>query len=128
MALRVHAQGERRFSIFRALAMSKIVELRGKGGVDALLCLSDEWVPPVIAAIRDLGLEPNRDILVAGYDNVTRGADLGAFESVRPIVTIDKHNERVAADLAALLLARMDGKLPPEAQARTHDQELVVTG
>ena len=126
MELRVHAQGERRFSIFRALAMSKIVELRGKGGVDALLCLSDEWVPPVIAAIRDLGLEPNRDILVAGYDNIVRNNDLGDFEKTRPIVTIEKHNERSAADLAALLLARMDGKLPPEPQARTHDQELVV--
>ena len=125
--LRAHAQGERRFRIFRALALSKLVELRREGGVDAILCLNDEWTEPVIAAVRDLGLEPNRDILVAGYDNVTRGADLGAFESIRPIVTIDKHNERIAADLAALLLARMDGKLPPEPQARTHDQELVVT-
>ncbi len=124
--LRAHAQGERRFRIYRALALSKLVELRHDGEVDALICLSDEWTEPVIAAVRDLGLEPNRDILVAGYDNVTCGADLGAFESVRPIVTVDKHNEKIAADLAALLLARMAGDLPPEPQARTHDQELVV--
>ena len=125
MELRVHAQGERRFRIFRALAMSKIVELRGKGGVDALLCVSDEWVPPVVAAIRDLGLEPNRDILVAGYDNIVRNNDLGDFEKTGPAVTMDKHYEKTASSLAALLLARMDGSLPPEPQAHASGQELV---
>ena len=125
-ALRVHAQGERRFRIYRALALERIMELRRDGGLDAILCLTDEWVSPVIAAIRDLGLEPNRDILVAGYDNITRGNELAVFEATRPAVTIDKHNEKTAADLAALLLARMAGTLPPEPQARTHPQELVV--
>ena len=127
MELRVHAQGERRFRIFRALALSQLVELRSGKGVDAVLCLHDEWVPPVIAAIRDLGLEPNRDILVAGYDNIVRHNDLGDFEKTGPAVTMDKHYEKTAAELAALLLARMDGSLPPEPQAHASEQELVVT-
>lgn len=125
-ALAGHTEGLRRFRIFRAMALSAIVELRRSGGVDAVLCHNDDWTKPVLAAIRDAGLEPNRDILVAGYDNATRNGEFDAFERMRPAVTIDKHNERSAADLAALLLARMDGKLPPEPQARTHDQELVV--
>lgn len=41
-------------------------------------------------------------------------------------MTIDKHNEKTAAELAALLVARIEGKLPPEPQSRTHDQELIV--
>ena len=126
--LEAHAEGGRRFTFFKALALDKVLQLRREGGVDALLCYNDDWTLPVLAAIRDLGLEPNRDILVAGYDNVTRSAELGAFESARPIVTIDKHYEKTAVDLAALLLARMAGTLPPEPQARTHPQELVVTG
>jgi hypothetical protein len=41
-------------------------------------------------------------------------------------VTVEKHNERTAEDMAALLLARMDGTLPPEPQARIHAHEVVV--
>ena len=124
--LEAHTWGERRFRLFKSLAMAKLVELRRDGGVDALLCLNDDWSLPVLAAIRGIGLEPNRDILVAGYDNVTSNAELGAFERARPIVTMDRHNEKTAADLADLLLARMAGKLPPEPQVRTHEQELVA--
>ena len=126
VALEGHTEGGRRFRFFRALALSELVELRNGGGIDAVLCLNDDWSKPVIAAIRDLGLEPNRDILVAGYDNATRNGEFDAFERARPAVTIDKHNERSASDLAALLLARMANGLPPQPQARTHDQELVV--
>lgn len=118
--------GRRRFRFFKALAVDAIIQLRRKGGVDALLCISDEWALVAIAAIRDLGLEPNRDILVAGYDNYTRGGQFEGFEAGRPIVTMDKRSDRTAADLAALLVARMDGALPPEPQVRTHRQELVV--
>jgi hypothetical protein len=42
------------------------------------------------------------------------------------VVTIDKHNELASEDLASLLLARMDGSLPPKPQARIHKHELVV--
>lgn len=115
------------FRVLTALAIAKIVELRRGDGIDALVCLSDDWAKPVLAAIRELGLEPNRDILVAGYDNASQRAEFDAFEPARPAVTLDKHNERTAADLASLLLARMAGKLPPEPQARTNAQELVVT-
>ena len=46
--------------------------------------------------------------------------------SLRPAVTVDKHNERSAQDIAELLLARMEGRLPAEPQARIHEHELVV--
>ena len=123
--LAANAEDESHFPLFRALAVAKIVELQRNGGVDALLCYNDEWAKPAIAAIRELGLEPNRDILVAGYDNVTQEAGFGAFEPGKPAITMDKHNEKTAAELAALLVARMDGALPPEPQMRTHDQELI---
>ena len=118
--------GKRRFRFFKALALDTIVQLRREGGLDAVLCINDEWALVAIAAIRDLGLVPNRDILVAGYDNVTRGGQFGDLEKGRPIVTMDKRSDITAADLADLLAARIDGRLPPEPQIRTHRQELVV--
>lgn len=124
--LRAQTSGERHFRVFRALAISKLLELRREGGIDALLCLNDCWVPHVAAAMRELGLEPNRDIVLAGYDNGSMEALPSPFTCERPAVTIDKHNERSAEDLAALIVARMDGTLPPEPQARIHANELIV--
>jgi hypothetical protein len=100
-------------------------ECRMQNGPDALLCLTDNFARVAIAAMRELGLEPHRDILVAGYDNIAPGAELGAFEAEAPDVTIDKHNERTAAEMAALLAARLAGELPPAPQCREHEFELV---
>lgn len=115
------------FRINTAMALSALIALRRDGREpEAILCPSDDWAKPVIAAVQEFGLDPYRDIIVAGYDNMARGSGFDEFESLRPAVTVDKHNERSAEDLAALVLARMDGTLPPEPQARIHDHELVV--
>jgi DNA-binding LacI/PurR family transcriptional regulator len=115
------------FRINTAMALSALIAQRRAGEEpDAILCPSDDWAKPVIAAVQELGLVPNRDIIVAGYDNMVRGSGFDEFESLRPAVTVDKHNERSAEDLAALVLARMEGTLPPEPQARIHEHELVV--
>ena len=114
------------FRVLTALALAGLMELRRQRAVDALLCVNDEWAKPVIAAIRALGLKPGRDIAVAGYDNIDRDDKFGAFESARPSITIDKHNERTAELLAGLLPERISGSLPPEPQTRTHAQELIV--
>lgn len=114
-----------RFRIHRALALEQLMALRA-GGIDAVACLTDHWAKPVIAALRDLGLAPNRDVLVAGYDNIGSDSEFDPFEPGFPIVTIDKHNERTAEEMAELLVARMNGSLPPGPQCRTHPHELVV--
>ena len=110
-----------------AMAVAALSAIRGADGAlpDALLCLNDDWAKPALLAIRDMGLAPNRDILVAGYDNVRRDFTPEAVIPFRPAVTVNKHNERSAEDLAALVLARLDGTLPPEPQARIHEHEIV---
>ena len=118
--------GSRRFRFFKALAMETIARLRRDCGLDAVLCVSDEWALVAMAAIRELGLVPNKDVAVAGYDNYTRGGQFEGMVEGRPAVTMDKRSDRTAADLAALLTARMAGKLPREPQVRTHKQQLVV--
>ena len=120
------AQKEEAFRLQTALAVTALVALRRDdgGGPDALLCLNDDWAKPSLAAIRDLGLVPNRDILVAGYDNKASAPTFAP--DLRPAITVDKHNELMATDIAELVVARMDGTLPPEPQARIHKHEIVV--
>ena len=110
-------------------ALLALAALRRDGpGPDALLCPNDDRARSAVAAIRELGLVPNRDILVAGYDNSIRPTVEDPTVSLRPAVTVDKHNERSAQDIAELLLARTEGKLPAEPQARIHAHEVIEVG
>ncbi len=132
---------EERFRVRRALAVAKLLEL-GCGSVvrraapdnkrttasvgpDALLCLSDNWARVAIAAMRDLGLKPHKDLLATGHDNIAPGAEFGEFEADAPDATIDKHNETKADAMAALLAARLAGELPDGPQCREHAFALV---
>lgn len=128
-----HGRTGENLRVNAALAVAALVELRRADGEfpDALLCSNDDWAKPVLAAISDMGLDPRRDILVAGYDNMSRGAPAngtaaGCDPALVPVVTVEKHNERTAEDMADLLLDRMEGALPPEPQARIHAHEVVV--
>ena len=119
-------QKEEAFRIQTALSVAALLALKQGGAFpDALLCISDDWTKRALAAIRALGLVPNQDIMVAGYDNVVRDDGSDSNFPFRPAVTVDKHNERSAKDLAELVLARMDGTLPREPQARIHQHEVV---
>ena len=125
--LGLHQMSEN-FQAYKSMAVAALVALkRDFGGEwpDALLCRNDDWTWSVQCAIQELGLEPNRDILVAGYDNMVRKPDFKPIEIPPPVVTIDKHNERSAVDIAELIIARMAGTLPPEPQARIHKHEIV---
>lgn len=117
-----------RFRAFAALAFEKLSWLQSNGGADALLCVNDGWARCAIQALNKLGLDPGRDILVAGYDNSDDTSVFAQFESRRPVVTIDKHNEKTAEEMAELLLARIEGRLPAGPQVRCHPHELVVCG
>lgn len=129
----VHGRTGENLRVNAALAVAALVELRRDDGEypDAVLSVGDDWAKPVLAAIHDMGLDPKRDILVAGYDNMSRGAPAngaaaGCDPALVPVVTVEKHNERTAEDMADLLLARLAGTLPPEPQARIHAHEVVV--
>ena len=118
---------EDRFRIHRALAVESLLALQRQGvPFDALLCITDHWAKAIVSALRNLGLRPNQDVLVAGYDNIQPDPEFDPFETTGAIVTIDKHNERIAGEMAALLLDRMAGRLPDAPQSRTNPFELIV--
>jgi DNA-binding LacI/PurR family transcriptional regulator len=114
------------FNIGRALAFEKLSELQENNGFDAIMCQTDHFAKIVISALRQLGFIPNKDVLVAGYDNVMPDLTYDPFESEYSIVTIDKRNDKIANEMAKLLVERISGDLPDEPQCRTNSHELVV--
>ena len=85
--------------------------LREPGIVDAIMVVTDCEVFNVAAACRLLGREPNRDVMIVGYDNAWSHADERQYESTLPAATVEKSNRRIGAALADLLEQRIDGTL-----------------
>lgn len=99
----------------------------GGESIDAIMLPTDLWVPPVVAACRVLGLRPNQDILIAGYDNYWQENPAQAFEPMGPAATVDKMNADLGRAMVQLLAARAEGKLPEEPQCRRVMPKLIVT-
>jgi len=100
-------------------------KLRGDNAADAILAASDGTVGIMNRACRILGLEPGRDVLVAGYDNYWRECPETRFEPAPPAVTVDKQDALLGATLAGLVHDRLSGKLPAEPQRIVVAQKLV---
>ena len=95
---------------------------------DAILLSSDGVGYALTAACRLLGVEPGRDVLLAGYDNYWEFCPERAFGDFVPAATVDKHNLRIGRELADLLHARLQGALPRGRQQRLVPPTLVVPG
>lgn len=108
----------------------------GKNPLQAVLTPSDGFVSDYAAACRALGAEPNRDVLICGYDNYWQDLQGLGHREPRPAATIDKLNEQIGAEGVRLLLekvqaAHADGAGPQATSAdpihRTIAPQLVVT-
>jgi DNA-binding LacI/PurR family transcriptional regulator len=126
----IDASNETEESLFFDAVAYLISRLRphfqDNGSCDALLVESDGLVAPVAAACRFIGLEPGRDILIAGYDNYWIPSFSDAAQIYKPVATVDKHNWRLGATAVQLLLARIRGLLPETPQRRIIEPDLVV--
>ena len=92
---------------------------------DALMTANDLHARQVAAACRRLHREPGRDVLITGYDNTHADDFERAFEPAGPDATIDKCNDKLAAQLGRLLVDRLAGKLPDQPQVRVVEPALV---
>lgn len=99
--------------------------LAGQRGCDAILEVTDGEAASTAAACRLLGHEPNRDVLIAGFDNYWRDIVERDFESSAPAVTVDKRNWEAGRELVEVLLARVAGTLGPIPHLRQVAPELV---
>jgi|LSQX01.2.fsa_nt_gb DNA-binding LacI/PurR family transcriptional regulator len=79
---------------------------------DAIMVGSDCETFLVAAACRTLGLKPDIDVLITGYDNYWHSAFEQSAEPSVPFATVDKRNATIGAELVRLLSERMSGNAP----------------
>ncbi len=94
--------------------------------VDALMAVNDPDAYLLAAACRALGLTPNKEVLIVGYDNSGSRAGEREWESQGPAATVDKCNSCLAAEVAKLALARARRELPDDPQEVVLKPKLIV--
>jgi DNA-binding LacI/PurR family transcriptional regulator len=85
---------------------------RQHGGFDAVMCASDGQVPHVSSALRKLGLKPQDDVLITGYDNFWEDMAERQWEDTPPLATADKENMAIGRQLVKLLTSGRQGGDP----------------
>lgn len=81
--------------------------VRGDARPDALLLLTDGVVGRHTAALHRLGLDPNRDIAVAGFDRYWDHRSERFEREVPPLLSVDKRNPAIGRELVAVLEQRL---------------------
>ncbi len=106
------------FELKYRLLAGYLAPLFSSSKVDAIIALSDGQVAPLSAACRALGKAPNKDIVIAGYDDFWSETLERTMDNEAPMFSIDKRNGVIGAELVRLLEERVSGQLPPAAQKR----------
>ena len=86
-----------------------IEHVQGAAPVDALMLESDGAFFDVVLACKLLGCDPERDILIVGYDNYWESLPESRWDPCVPFATIDPHLNRVGLAMVESLLARRTG-------------------
>jgi len=102
--------------------------LRGRNPIDAIELITDSDVFPVAVALRMLGLTPNQEVCIAGYDNYWSSCWEREFEPTAPVATVDKFNRASGARMVRMLL-----DLPIDKKRRKPERclikpRLIITG
>jgi DNA-binding LacI/PurR family transcriptional regulator len=94
--------------------------------IDAIMVATDFHAYQVNAALRMIGKQPGRDVLVVGYDNLYADHSCRQWEPIGPAATIDKDNKLIAEAMARLLHGRVTGSLVEGPQLRSSLPRLIV--
>ncbi len=94
--------------------------------IDAIMGINDSSVPMIAAALKIHGREPNKDILLVGYDNMWQDMVSSRWESTQPVATVDKRNLEIGSELMRLLQERIQGSLQPQSQHRIIKPDLLI--
>ncbi len=110
----------------RTVAGYLIEPLTGTDRVDAIMTATDPHAFQVAAACRLFNVQPNQNVLIAGFDNTWQHEISREFEPVGPMITADKQNAVIGESLAGLLLERISGQLNTGPQKRLIEPQLIV--
>jgi DNA-binding LacI/PurR family transcriptional regulator len=98
----------------------------GAQPVDGLLMGTDRDAVYASAALRLLGREPNRDVLIAGYDDYVDRIEEKQWEPLGPAATVNKQNETMGELMVQMLRERAEGSIDPAPRTRVAPPRLVV--
>lgn len=90
----------------REVAGRLVEHLAGPEPVDAIMLPTDAAVPEVAAACRLFGRTPNKDVLLAGYDNNWELCRYRAFEDTPPAATTAHDTARLGQALLQAVVER----------------------
>jgi LacI family transcriptional regulator len=94
---------------------------------DALMCANDVTAALAIHALRYLGVQPNRDVLVSGYDGLHQLSQR-SWEPEPPAVTVFQRFPAQGVALADLLAARLRGETGPAREILVAPSVVEVAG
>lgn len=98
------------------------------GQIDAVMAITDEVCFQLAAACEAMKLTPQRDVVIAGYDNYWQGCPENQYYSQPPLtVTVDTQTGIMGTELAGLLFDRIEGKLDSGPQMRVIEPRLIIT-
>jgi DNA-binding LacI/PurR family transcriptional regulator len=86
--------------------------------IDGIIAVTDGHVPYLNVACRVLGRIPNKDIVIAGYDDFWSESAERDMDKEPPLFSIDKRNSVTGAEMVRLLESRINNELPAAAQKR----------
>ncbi len=110
----------------RLIAGYLVENLHGPRPIDAIMAVSDSIVGYIAAALRVHGKAPNKDVLIAGYDNMWEDQPFRKWEPVGPMITVDKRNLVIGRELMSLLQERIEGKLFEAGERRVITPDLII--
>lgn len=110
----------------RSLAGYFVEAMTGADSVDGMLATTDRDTFTLAAICRLFGKDPDRDVLIAGYDNYFGDCEERAIAPFVPVATVDKNNRALGAAMVQLLLDRVNGKLDDAPQTRIIEPKIIV--
>jgi DNA-binding LacI/PurR family transcriptional regulator len=88
-----------------------VEHVMGEKRVDAIVTTTDSVAMCVIGALRKMGVRPNVDVDVAGYDGYVEHCSELQWEQTLPVLTVDKKNIEIGRSFVELLMDRAEGRI-----------------
>lgn len=95
-------------------------------GLDAIVCVSDGFVPAVARACQLLGKDPARGPCICGFDDYWRQDWADHGPAPVPVATVNTQPDAIGRALVALLRERLAKLLPEAPQCRLIEPQLVI--
>jgi DNA-binding LacI/PurR family transcriptional regulator len=93
---------------------------------DAIMLSSDEYCGAAALACEMIGLKPNQDVWIAGFDNTWDFFSHGEGANDKPMATVDNRQDLAGQKAVDILLRRRQGQLSGPAQLHLVPTEVVI--